>query len=74
MLDQTIIDQYDALIFDMDGTLIDTMPSHAKAWVKGGRSVRLPNQSKANVRTEWLNHFCDCPRNNATLQYPRALF
>ncbi len=32
MLDQTIIDQYDALIFDMDGTLIDTMPSHAKAW------------------------------------------
>lgn len=74
MLDQTIIDQYDALIFDMDGTLIDTMLAPRQGVGKGGRSVRLPNQSKANVRTEWLNHFCDCPRNNATLQYPRALF
>lgn len=27
-----IIEQYEALIFDMDGTIIDTMPSHAKAW------------------------------------------
>lgn len=27
-----IIEQYQALIFDMDGTIIDTMPSHAKAW------------------------------------------
>ncbi|WGE36192.1 beta-phosphoglucomutase family hydrolase [Actinobacillus genomosp. 1] len=27
-----ILDQYQALIFDMDGTIIDTMPSHAKAW------------------------------------------
>ncbi len=23
---------YDGLIFDMDGTLIDTMPAHVKAW------------------------------------------
>ncbi|EFM97264.1 Phosphatase YqaB [Actinobacillus pleuropneumoniae serovar 10 str. D13039] len=27
-----ILDRYQALIFDMDGTIIDTMPSHAKAW------------------------------------------
>ena len=26
-----------ALIFDMDGTMVDSMPSHAKAWVEFGR-------------------------------------
>jgi len=30
MLDNDVINQYDGLIFDMDGTVIDTMPSHAK--------------------------------------------
>ena len=25
-------DQYDALIFDMDGTILDTEPTHRKAW------------------------------------------
>ncbi|PVX42693.1 HAD superfamily hydrolase (TIGR01509 family)/beta-phosphoglucomutase family hydrolase [Pasteurella langaaensis DSM 22999] len=39
MLDQSIINQYNALIFDMDGTLIDTMPSHAKAWEKVGEHL-----------------------------------
>ena len=29
MLDENIINQYDGLIFDMDGTVIDTMPTHA---------------------------------------------
>ncbi|HDL6019423.1 TPA: beta-phosphoglucomutase family hydrolase [Mannheimia haemolytica] len=46
MLDQTIIDQYDALIFDMDGTLIDTMPSHAKAWEKVGEVLGYPINPK----------------------------
>lgn len=32
LLEESILNQYAALIFDMDGTLIDTMPSHAKAW------------------------------------------
>ena len=32
MLDNDVINQYDGLIFDMDGTVIDTMPSHVKAW------------------------------------------
>lgn len=47
MLDQAIIDQYDALIFDMDGTLIDTMPSHAKAWEKVGELLGYPLTSEA---------------------------
>ncbi|QLB16883.1 hypothetical protein A6B40_04390 [Mannheimia varigena] len=47
MLDQAIIDQYDALIFDMDGTLIDTMPSHAKAWEQVGELLDYPLTSEA---------------------------
>lgn len=26
------LEKYDAIIFDMDGTLLDTMPNHVKAW------------------------------------------
>lgn len=32
MLDHLLFDRYEGLIFDMDGTLIDTMPVHARAW------------------------------------------
>ncbi len=32
---------YKAIIFDCDGTLADTMPSHAKAWVASCRSFGL---------------------------------
>lgn len=32
MLDKNLFSRYEGLIFDMDGTLIDTMPVHAKAW------------------------------------------
>ncbi len=39
MLKEDILDQYHALIFDMDGTLIDTMSSHALAWEKAGKEI-----------------------------------
>ena len=29
MIDNRLFEKYDGLIFDMDGTLIDTMPVHA---------------------------------------------
>ncbi|OOF60003.1 beta-phosphoglucomutase family hydrolase [Rodentibacter myodis] len=32
MIDNALFSDYEGLIFDMDGTLIDTMPVHAKAW------------------------------------------
>lgn len=46
MLTNEIIDQYDGLIFDMDGTVVDTMPSHAKAWVKVGEHFGYPFDEK----------------------------
>ena len=36
-----------ALIFDIDGTLVDTMPAHFKSW------QRLPKLMVSNTR----NHF-----------------
>ena len=42
MLDNDVINQYDGLIFDMDGTVIDTMPSHAKAWEIVGQHFGYP--------------------------------
>lgn len=32
--DNTTMSNYDAIIFDCDGTLVDTMPSHYVAWVE----------------------------------------
>lgn len=32
MIDNALFNRYEGLIFDMDGTLIDTMPVHARAW------------------------------------------
>jgi len=34
--------QADALIFDMDGTLVDTMPLHYRAWQQVAEHYRLP--------------------------------
>ncbi len=42
MLDDALIERYEGLIFDMDGTVIDTMPSHAKAWEMVGERFGYP--------------------------------
>ncbi len=42
MFDFSMFQPYQALIFDMDGTIIDTMPSHAKAWEKTGEVLGYP--------------------------------
>ncbi len=36
------IEQADALIFDMDGTLIDSMPLHYQAWSEVAKTYQLP--------------------------------
>ena len=42
MLQNNFINEYDGLIFDMDGTGIDTMPRHAKAWEMVGQHFGYP--------------------------------
>ncbi|MGR6980456.1 HAD-IA family hydrolase [Testudinibacter sp. P27/CKL/0425] len=42
MLDPQIIQRYAGLIFDMDGTLIDTMPAHEEAWRQTGEYFGYP--------------------------------
>lgn len=36
------LSQYHALIFDMDGTLIDSMPAHVEAWRKTCEQYEIP--------------------------------
>ncbi|MGR3807012.1 beta-phosphoglucomutase family hydrolase [Pasteurella testudinis] len=42
MLEPSIIAAYQGLIFDMDGTLIDTMPAHERAWLQTGEYFGYP--------------------------------
>ncbi|WP_339015885.1 beta-phosphoglucomutase family hydrolase [Aeromonas popoffii] len=42
MSEQFRFDQYDALIFDMDGTLVDSMPLHLDAWEVTSSEFGLP--------------------------------
>lgn len=42
MTDFGLFEKYDGLIFDMDGTVIDTMPSHKRAWDKVGETLGYP--------------------------------
>lgn len=38
----SILEQYDAIIFDMDGTLLDSMPSHMEAWRLASEEFNIP--------------------------------
>ncbi|MNQ38959.1 Fructose-1-phosphate phosphatase YqaB [compost metagenome] len=42
MAEQSRFEQYDALIFDMDGTLVDSMPLHLNAWELTSAEFGLP--------------------------------
>ena len=42
MAEQYRFEQYDALIFDMDGTLVDSMPLHLDAWEATSAEFGLP--------------------------------
>ncbi|MFM5378289.1 HAD family hydrolase [Aeromonas dhakensis] len=42
MSEQFRFEQYDALIFDMDGTLVDSMPRHLDAWEITSAEFGLP--------------------------------
>ncbi|MCJ2366355.1 HAD family hydrolase [Aeromonas dhakensis] len=42
MSEQFRFEQYDALIFDMDGTLVDSMPRHLDAWEATSAEFALP--------------------------------
>ncbi|KHN51079.1 HAD family hydrolase [Aeromonas hydrophila] len=42
MSEQFRFEQYDALIFDMDGTLVDSMPLHLDAWEETSAEFGLP--------------------------------
>ncbi|MFM1679560.1 HAD family hydrolase [Aeromonas salmonicida] len=49
MSEQFRFDQYDALIFDMDGTLVDSMPLHLDAWEATSAEFGLPfNREQLN--------------------------
>ncbi len=50
-----IVSTYQGLIFDMDGTLIDTMPAHMQAWTKTAEHFNFPCQ------VEWLHSLGGMP-------------
>lgn len=43
------LSKYQGVIFDMDGTLIDTMPAHLKAWQLTAEEFQFPYDK------EWIH-------------------
>lgn len=56
------LDKYRGLIFDMDGTLIDTMPSHLDAWNLTAQHFGFP------FDREWMNSLGGMPSPKITLE------
>lgn len=55
-----IEDHIEALIFDLDGTLADTMPIHLEAWVAVGTELGVP------ITTELINQYLGTPTADLT--------
>ncbi len=49
------VENYQGIIFDMDGTLIDTMPAHLKAWELTAENFQFP------FNREWLHSLGGMP-------------
>ena len=66
MIDNRLFEKYDGLIFDMDGTLIDTMPVHARAWAWWGNNLVIVLTAKLcmirwrNCEHYRLRHYARC--------------
>ncbi|MFV0575399.1 MAG: HAD family hydrolase [Vibrio sp.] len=56
------VSSYKGLIFDMDGTLIDTMPSHLHAWKQTAEQFDFP------FEPEWINSMGGMPTQKVAMQ------
>lgn len=43
--------KYEGYIFDLDGTLVDSMPLHYKAWRKALAAQELPHPSSGRMNS-----------------------
>ncbi|PJC87368.1 carotenoid dehydrogenase [Vibrio sp. HA2012] len=56
------LSKYKGLIFDMDGTLIDTMPAHLDAWEKTASKFNIPYDR------DWIHSMGGMPSPKITLE------
>lgn len=56
------VSSYKGLIFDMDGTLIDTMPSHLSAWQQTAKQFNFPFDQ------EWIHSMGGMPTKKVAMQ------
>ncbi len=56
------LDKYQAIIFDLDGTLVNSMVAHASAWEQTCGKFNIPYEK------EWLNQLGGMPSRKVTLE------